>query len=254
MKPSAGGKVYLVGAGPGDPELLTLKALHVLGEADVVLYDRLVNPAVLEWANPRAERIYVGKEPGQQAVVQEKILHQMLAHAQAGRTVVRLKGGDPLVYGRGGEEWLFLVEAGIEVELVPGVSSALAVPGLAGIPLTFRGVSGGFAVVSGHAEKGKLPELEPYAQADTLVVLMGVTPRKEIAQRLIQSGRDPEEPVVFIEKGSTQEERVVVSTLNEVVRGVEVHPPAVWIIGQVVRLREKLRGDAHRKEGGVLHG
>jgi uroporphyrin-III C-methyltransferase len=236
------GKVYLVGAGPGDPELLTLKALRVLQEAEVVLYDRLVAPAVLELVHPLAELIYVGKEQGEQERVQGEIFAQMLHHARAGRKVVRLKGGDPMVYGRGGEEWAFLAREGIAVELVPGVSSALALPGLAGIPLTLRGVAGGFAVLSGQAQGGGLPDLAPYARVDTLVVLMGVKARAEIARGLIGAGRPPREPLAFIENGSTPQERVVSATLGEVARGeVEVQSPAVWVIGEVVRLREELR-------------
>ncbi|RTG91743.1 uroporphyrinogen-III C-methyltransferase [Thermus scotoductus] len=242
MRDRSRGKVYLVGAGPGDPELLTLRALRLLKRAEVVLYDRLVSPAVLEQVNPRAQLVYVGKELGEQDRVQEFILHQLLHHARSGKKVVRLKGGDPLVYGRGGEEWLFLTEKGIEVEVVPGVSSALAVPALAGIPLTMRGVSGGFAVLSGHTQGGRLPDLTPYTRVDTLVVLMGIKERSRIAQELVRVGRRPEEPVAFIERGSTPQERVVVSTLGEVAAGgSEVQPPAVWVIGEVVRIRARLK-------------
>ncbi|PZA07687.1 MULTISPECIES: uroporphyrinogen-III C-methyltransferase [unclassified Meiothermus] len=236
------GKVYLVGAGPGDPELLTLKALRVLQEAEVVLYDRLVGEGVLQLVHPAAQLLYVGKELGQQECVQGEIFRQMLHHARAGRKVVRLKGGDPMVYGRGGEEWVFLAQEGIAVELVPGVSSSLALPGLAGIPLTLRGVAGGFAVLSGHAQGGVLPGFSPYASIDTLVILMGVKARVQIARGLIEAGRSPQEPVAFIENGSTPQERVVTATLGEVAQGgVEVRSPAVWVIGEVVRLRERLR-------------
>ncbi|RIH84238.1 Uroporphyrinogen-III C-methyltransferase [Calidithermus terrae] len=235
------GKVYLVGAGPGDPELLTLKALRVLREAEVVLYDRLVSPAVLELVNPLARLLYVGKELGEQDRVQQLIFQQLLCHARAGRTVARLKGGDPMVYGRGAEEWLALAAEGVGVELVPGVSSSLAVPGLAGIPLTLRGVAGGFAVLPGHAQGGTLPDPAPYARVDTLVVLMGVGERARIARGLIRAGRRADEPVAFVENGSTPEERVVTATLGEVARGeVAVQPPAVWVIGEVVRVRERL--------------
>jgi len=235
------GKVYLVGAGPGDPELLTLRALRVLQEAEVVLYDRLVSPAVLGQVNPLAELHYVGKEPGQQEVVQAEILALLLDQARAGRQVVRLKGGDPMVYGRGAEEWLALAREGIEVELVPGVSSSVAVPGLAGIPLTLRGVAGGFAVLAGHSQGGGLPELAPYAHIDTLVVLMGVGERAGIAATLLRLGRQPDEPVAFIERGSTPQERVVTATLGQVAAGrVEVCSPAVWVIGKVVGVRAQL--------------
>lgn len=155
------GKVYLVGAGPGDPELLTLRALRVLQEAEVVLYDRLVSPAVLGQVNPLAELHYVGKEPGQQEVVQAEILALLLDQARAGRQVVRLKGGDPMVYGRGAEEWLALAREGIEVELVPGVSSSVAVPGLAGIPLTLRGWRAGLRCWRGIARGAGCPSWRP---------------------------------------------------------------------------------------------
>lgn len=246
------GKVYLVGAGPGDPELLTLRAVRVLQEAEVVLYDRLVSPAVLELVHPLAQLHYVGKERGEQERVQGEILALLLAHARSGRKVVRLKGGDPMVYGRGGEEWAFLAREGIAVELVPGVSSALAVPGMAGIPLTLRGVAGGFAVLSGHAQGGGLPDFTPYAGVDTLVILMGVGERARIAGALIAAGRRPGEPVAFIERGTTPEERVVVSSLGQVAEGkVEVQSPAVWVVGEVVRLRERLRAVEQAAAGAV---
>lgn len=244
------GKVYLVGAGPGDPELLTLQAVRVLQEAEVVLYDRLVSPAVLELVHPLAQLHYVGKERGEQERVQGEILALLLAYARSGRKVVRLKGGDPMVYGRGGEEWAFLTQEGIAVELVPGVSSALAVPGMAGIPLTLRGVAGGFAVLSGHAQGGGLPDCTPYAGVDTLVILMGVGERARIAGALIAAGRRPGEPVAFIERGTTPEERVVVSSLGQVAEGkVEVQSPAVWVVGEVVRLRERLHNRALVRKG-----
>lgn len=235
------GKVYLVGAGPGDPELLTLKAVRVLEEAEVVLYDRLVSPEVLGLINPLAERVYVGKEAGQQEQVQGEIFQMMWARARAGRRVVRLKSGDPMVYGRGGEEWRFLAERGIEVELVPGISSALAVPGLAGIPLTLRGVANSFTVLSGQGQNGGMPDLRPYAHSNTLVILMGVKERAEIARQLIAAGRAEREPVAFIENGSTPREHVVTATLREVAEDkTRVSPPAVWVVGEVVRVRDTL--------------
>ncbi len=235
------GKVWLVGAGPGDPGLLTLKAFQVLQEAEVILYDRLVSEDVLKLANPAAERIYVGKHEGEQHRRQEEILYLMLRLAHGGRNVVRLKGGDPMVFGRGGEEWRFLQEHGVPVEVVPGVSSAIALPALAGIPLTCRGYSSGFAVVSGHCREGEKQDWSRYARAETLVVLMGVKERSWIAGTLLDLGREPQEPVCFIEKGTTPEERVVEATLAAVARGkVEVLPPAVWVIGKVVALRQIL--------------
>ena len=235
------GKVFIVGAGPGDPVLLSLKAARVLSECEVVLYDRLVAPAILELVRPGAELIYVGKHEGEQQRVQTQIFDLLLKHALEGKTVVRLKGGDPLVFGRGAEEWAVVRERGIEVELVPGVSSAIAVPGIAGIPLTFRDVSQGFAVLTGHCSAGLAMNWGAYADIDTLVVLMGVKHRAFIAQSLIAAGREPDEPVAFVERGATPEQNVVVATLRDVASGqVTVQNPAVMVIGQVVKVREKL--------------
>jgi len=238
--PPAVGRVYLVGAGPGDPELLTLRALRVLRQADVVLYDRLIHPALRGFA-PQAEWIDVGRAPGQPAEKDLRTFELMRAYAQAGRTVVRLKGGDPMIFGRGAEEWAFLVAHGIPVEVVPGVSSALALPALAGIPLTHRELSHGFAVVAGHTATGE-PDWSRYARVDTLVILMGVEGRRRIAQSLIEAGRPPEEPTAFIERGTWPEERIVAAPLEQVAEGaVAVSPPAVWVVGAVVALRSILK-------------
>lgn len=235
------GKLYLIGAGPGDPDLLTLKAARILGECDVVLYDRLVSRAVLRLARPDAQLIYVGKHEGQQDCGQARIFDLIRDRADAGRTVARLKGGDPLIFGRGAEEWRVALEHGIEVELIPGISSALAVPGLAGIPLTYRGVAQSFAVVTAHCREGQTQNWSSYAGIDTLVVLMGVANRTFIAQSLIAAGRSADEPVAFIERGTLPEERVVESSLGAVAAGaVEVQSPAVFVIGQVVTLRRVL--------------
>ncbi len=234
------GKVYLIGAGPGDPDLLTVKAARVLGECDVVLYDRLVGPGILALARPDAELIYVGKHSGEPDT-QDRIFSLFVDHALAGKKVARLKGGDPLVFGRGAEEWAIALEHGIEVEFIPGVSSASAVPGLAGIPITYREVSQSFTVITGHCSQGLQQQWENYVKVDTLVVLMGVKNREFIARSLIEAGRDAQQAIAFIERGSTPEQRVVVSDLGSVARGeVEVRNPAVFVIGEVVRLREKL--------------
>ena len=235
------GKVYLVGAGPGDPELLTLKALRLLRAADVVLYDRLVGPEILALANPAAKMVYAGKHEGEQEAIQNWICEQILAEAAQGRTVLRLKGGDPCVFGRGAEEWLLLRQHDIDVEIVPGVSSAVAVPATAGIPVTFRGLSRSFAVVTGHCCKVDEMDWSRVAGIDTLVILMGVKEREAIARALIAAGRPPREPAAFIERGTTPEERVVESTLADIARGtVEVNPPAVLVVGAVVALRREL--------------
>jgi uroporphyrin-III C-methyltransferase len=234
------GKVYIVGAGPGDPDLLTVKAWRVIQQADVVVYDRLVSPEVLELIHPRAERIYAGKHEGEQHQTQERILELLLEHGRRPKRVVRLKGGDPMVFGRGAEEWAFLAGHGIETEIVPGVSSALAVPALAGIPLTFRGVAESFAVATGHCREGANTDWARYAAVDTLVILMGVENRASIASRLIAAGRPPDTPSAFIENGSTPRQRVVAATLRDVAEGrVDVQPPAVFVVGEVVRIRQQ---------------
>ncbi len=234
-------KVYLIGAGPGDPDLLTVKAQRVLGSVDVVLYDRLVSAEVLAVANPSAELIYTGKHEGEQESTQQLIFSLMLDRARAGNTVARLKGGDPCVFGRGGEEWLYLVRNGIEVEVIPGISSALAAPALAGVPLTYRGVSRGFAIVTGHCAGRDPIDWEDYARVDTLVILMGVKERAHIARALIRAGRRPDEPAVFIERSTTRDERIRDTTLAEVAAGdVEIDSPAVFVIGAVAALRAEL--------------
>jgi uroporphyrin-III C-methyltransferase len=234
-------KLYLIGAGPGDPELLTLKAVRLLGECDVILYDRLVNPELLRFANPRAELIYIGKHEGEQERVQSRIFDLILQFARQGKTVGRLKGGDPLVFGRGAEEWELARRHAIEVELVPGVSSAIAVPGLARIPLTYRGISQSFVIVTAHCHEGSAEDWSKYQGIDTLVVLMGVKNREFVARSLIAGGRRAEEPAAFIERGSLPGERVVESTLAEIAAGkCQIESPAILVIGEVVRLRGRL--------------
>ena len=218
-----------------------MKAARVLRECDVVLYDRLVSPEILELARADAEVIYVGKHEGEQEHAQNQIFRLIRDHALAGKTVGRLKGGDPLVFGRGAEEWALALKHGIEVHLIPGVTSAIAVPGLAGIPLTYRRVSQGFAVVTGHCYEGSERNWQRYAGIDTLVILMGIKNRASIAQLLINGGRAPDEPVAFIHRGSLPEEQVIQSTLLAVAEGrVEVKNPAVFVVGRVVELRETL--------------
>lgn len=234
-------KVYLIGAGPGDPDLLTVKAQRVLQTVEVVLYDRLVSPEVLLAVNSAAELIYVGKHEGEQESTQQLILELMLRRVSEGKTVARLKGGDPCVFGRAGEEWLFLVRHGVEVEVIPGISSALAAPELAGIPLSYRGLSQGFAVVTGHRAGANGIYWQDYARVDTLVILMGVKNRASIARALIGAGRPADEPAVFIERATTPEERVIDSTLGDVAAGaVEVESPAVFVVGEVAALRSEL--------------
>ncbi len=240
------GKVFLLGAGPGDPDLLTIKARNYLKISDVVVYDRLVSPDILELCPRLSQRVYVGKETGHHSLPQGEINRLLAQHALAGSTVARLKGGDPFVFGRGGEEALFLAKRGIPFEVVPGVTSAVAAPACAGIPLTHRGIASGFHVVTGHdALSSRKVEWEILSQEnETLVVLMGVHSLGEIARVLMSHGRQADTPVAVIEWGTTPKQRVVTSTLSRIetkVMELGVAAPAVIVIGDVVRLRESLR-------------
>jgi uroporphyrin-III C-methyltransferase len=235
------GRICLVGAGPGDPELLTVRAARLLTRADAVLHDRLISPEILALIRPGAEVINVGKEEGQQESGQLRI-HELLEDcARRHSLVVRLKSGDPFVFGRGAEEWAWLAARGFAVEVVPGISSSLAVAALQGIPPTCRGFASGFAVVTGHQAVDDSGFWARYAAVDTLIVLMGVQNRAAIAAALIAAGRNGDGPVAFIERGSTPRERVVLSDLKSVAAGhVEVQSPAVFVSGDVVRCRELL--------------
>jgi len=229
--------VALVGAGPGDPGLLTVRGAELLAAADVVLYDSLAEESLLDLAPPRAERRFVGKRPGA-PMPQDEINALLIAHARAGRRVVRLKGGDPFVFGRGGEEAEALAAAGVAFEVVPGVTSAVAVPAYAGIPVTHRGVSTSFTVVTGHSRHAVDAETnwEALAQAGgTIVVLMGVAHRGEIAKRLMAGGLPPDTPVAAVCWGTRPEQRTARTTL-EALGGTELEPPAVIVIGAVAGL------------------
>jgi uroporphyrinogen III methyltransferase/synthase len=241
------GTVYLVGAGPGDPQLLTLKARDLISAADCVVYDHLVNPEVLQHATPYAELIYAGKQCGKCAMKQETINALLVTKASEYQIVVRLKGGDPFVFGRGGEEASALAAAGVPWQVVPGVSAGTAVAAYAGIPVTHRGLSSSVAFITGHEdpEKGHADVRWDYLarSVDTLVVFMGVGRIGEIAARLIRHGRDAGTPIAVIRKGTYEEQDVVVCTLAEVERMAArdaFKPPALIVIGEVVRLREKL--------------
>jgi uroporphyrin-III C-methyltransferase len=230
------GYVSLVGAGPGDPDLLTRRALDRLGRADLVLNDALVPTDLLELA-PRARRFYVGKRAGRHSITQEDTHAFLLEHARAGRRVVRLKGGDPFVFGRGGEEALLLREAGIPFEVVPGVSSAIAAPALAGIPVTHRGLSAGFVVVSGHAPTAYAPLLDGIRPgAATLVVLMGVRGRGELAAYLVARGWDPTTPAALVLSASHPTQAAWTGTIENLGSAAIDDPeaPGVLVIGAVV--------------------
>ena len=236
------GTVSLVGAGPGDPDLLTRRAVKRLALADLVLYDALVDPEVLELA-PHAQRIFVGKRAGRPAVSQDFINRLLVRAARRGRRVVRLKGGDPFVFGRGGEEALALAAAGIPCEIVPGVSSAVAAPALSGIPVTHRGVSSAFVVVSGHAESSYRPVLEALPpQRITVVVLMGLAHLQQVAGVLIARGWSAATPLAVLFNASREEASVWTATLGDVQSGRELPDeerdgPGTIVIGDVVRIR-----------------
>jgi len=237
-------KVYLTGAGPGDIELLTLKALRVIKEADVIIYDNLANPDILKEAKDGCEFVYVGKEAGNHIMPQDEINEVIYQNALKYETVVRLKGGDPFVFGRGGEEGMFLHERSIAFEVIPGVTSAISVPAYAGIPVTHRGVAVSFRVVTGHESPDKAESQIPwnnFKEDETLIFLMGLHNLEKISQKLIEIGKPVEYPCAVISKGTTVEQKVVVGTLKDIVqKSRELPRPAIIIVGEVVRLREQL--------------
>jgi uroporphyrin-III C-methyltransferase len=243
LGPASAGPVAIVGAGPGDPELLTVKALRRLEAADVIVHDRLVSGEVLAFARPGAERIYVGKAAGAHAKTQEQINALLLGHARAGRRVVRLKGGDPFVFGRGGEEAEHLRAHGLEVEVVPGITAAAGCAAAAGIPLTHRDHAHAVTLVTGH---GTAPEAEPdwaglARPGQTLVIYMGVATAARTAERLIAHGLAPETPAAVVEKGTTEEQRVLATRLDGLAATVAeagVRAPAVLVIGAVAAYAE----------------
>jgi uroporphyrin-III C-methyltransferase len=238
------GKVYLVGAGPGDPGLITVRGLQLLHSAQVIVYDQLVSLELLEETPSTAIRIFVGKQAGRHCIAQEEINRILIDQAQLGYEVVRLKGGDPFVFGRGGEEAEALADAEIPFEIVPGVSSAVAVPAYAGIPLTHRKFASSFAVVTGHeARKGKSAvDWGKLATAvDTLVILMGLHNLPAIVAKLIAHGRSPETPAAVIRRGTTNEQETVIGTLADIVeKSASLKAPTLIVVGKVVELRNQL--------------
>lgn len=242
------GKVFLIGAGPGDPGLITVKGLRCLQQADVVLYDRLVAPELLDEAPASAELIDVGKEPTRHRRSQTEINQLLVEKAQAGHSVVRLKGGDPFVFGRGGEECEALAAAGIPFEVVPGVTSAIAVPAYAGIPVTHREYASSFTVITGHAAQNAAGEghlgieWEALPRTGTLIFLMGVTHLEAIVQGLLTHGRAPETPAAVIYRGTTYQQVVVTAPLSDIAQQARHLPsPATIVIGEVVALRDRLQ-------------
>jgi uroporphyrinogen III methyltransferase / synthase len=241
------GRVALVGAGPGDPGLMTVRGMALLRQADVIVYDRLVDPRLLDEASPRALRIFAGKAGGSHTLPQAEINTLLVSQARRGRRVVRLKGGDPFVFGRGGEEADALAAAGVPFEVVPGVSAAVAVPAYAGIPVTHRGVASSFAVVTGHEEEGKPETSVDWAAlataVDTLVILMGVQNLGAITRALLAAGRPPDTPVALVRWGTTEAQETLVGRLDDIAglaAAVRLAPPVVIVVGDVVALRERL--------------
>jgi uroporphyrinogen III methyltransferase/synthase len=257
MTRSSLGKVFLVGAGPGDAGLLTLKGKRCLEAAQAVLYDELANRALLEFAPGDAELIYVGKKIGAHCADQREIETLLIHRARQGKCVVRLKGGDPLVFGRGGEEALALRQAGVPFEIVPGVSSAIAVPAYAGIPLTHRSVASSFAVVSGHRVLGGATNWGALARSvDTLVILMGLHNLTGIMKALLAGGCEAERPVALIQAGTKKQQRVLsgtVLTIGAIAAAASFRSPALIVVGRAVQLRNALDWfDADLGETGLL--
>ena len=243
------GKVYLIGAGPGDPKLLTIKAAEAIGASDVIVYDYLVNPEVLAHSRRDAELIYAGKRAGEPSICQAQINRVLVERALEGQVVARLKGGDPFVFGRGGEEAEALVEAGIDWEIIPGVSSGVAAAAYAGIPLTHRDHSSSVAFITGHDARGSHKQAVDWSilahSADTLVIFMCAETISSIARDLVASGRALSTPVAIVRWGTYQHQEVYSGTLDELIaadeyRGLRIEPPAIAIIGEVAALGRKL--------------
>lgn len=240
------GKVFIVGAGPGDPKLLTIRGLECIQQADVILYDRLVNPAILKYAKETAELIYCGKEPGKHGLIQEEINRVLVEKAQSGYTVLRLKGGDPFVFGRGAEEAAVLRKANIDFEIVPGITAGIAVPAYAGIPVTYRDYATSFAIVTGHgrAQKGQdFLNWDALSHIDTIAFYMGVGNIEHITARLIEHGKSNETPVAVIEWGTTEKQRTIIGTLESIPKQIKqeaIQNPAMILVGDVVNVREDI--------------
>jgi len=241
MKERKKGKVYLVGAGPGDPELITVKGLKLIRKADVIIYDFLVDRHLLDSARKGAELICAGKSPSHHTMKQDEINRLLAEKAMSGKTVVRLKNGDPYIFGRGAEESVHLVKQKIPFEVVSGVSSAAAVPASAGVPLTHRDYASSLAIITGHRrEDGEVR----IVNADTLVFLMPVANLERIVQKLIEAGRNTETPCALIEKGTYLDQKVVQGCLANIVaksKEDNIKPPAVFVVGEVVNLRDSLK-------------
>ncbi len=237
-------KVYLVGTGPGDPELLTVKALRLIQNADVVIYDRLVSEGILEQIPAGVSKIYVGKKTGNHTLPQDEINQLLLKLAETERTIVRLKGGDPFIFGRGSEEALLLAQNGINFEIVPGITAASACTTYAGIPLTHRGLSQGVQIVTGHSQANQPLELDWASLADenkTTVIYMGFSNRELISNKLIEAGLDKNTPAAAIQNGTTASQNRVITTLANLAEDTSMlQAPVIFVIGKVVSLANQL--------------
>jgi uroporphyrin-III C-methyltransferase len=250
------GKVYIVGAGPGDEKLITVYGLECIQQADVIIYDRLINKNLLKYAKSGAELIYCGKEPGKHAFIQERIHELLVEKAKQGKIVTRLKGGDPCVFGRAGEEAEVLAHHGIPFEIVPGVTAGIAAAAYAGIPVTHREYAASFTIVTGHGRQEKGDDRlhwEGLAKgSDTIAFYMGVGNLSYICQKLIEHGKPSNTPVAVIEWGTTERQRTVVGTLQtitDIVKKAGLSHPAIILVGEVVRLRETIQWFAEMDRG-----
>jgi uroporphyrin-III C-methyltransferase/precorrin-2 dehydrogenase/sirohydrochlorin ferrochelatase len=240
--PERRGEAYLVGAGPGSPDLITIRGRQLLATADVVLYDRLASPALLQYARREAELICVGKTPRRPSITQKQLNRLLVSLVQSGKRVCRLKGGDPFIFGRGGEELEALAEAGLRFQVVPGVSAAEGCAAYAGIPLTLRGVSQAVVLTTGHAIDDATPTLQDFRPGQTLALYMGVARYGEVSAVLIEAGHDPATPAAIIESGTTPEQRVIRTTLRCLAAAqaaLEIRPPALLIVGETTRFAER---------------
>ncbi len=237
--------VYLTGAGPGDIELMTLKAARVIKEADIIIYDRLANPEIMEMAKEGCEMVYVGKQDGKHSVPQDEINEIIYQASQKFENVVRLKGGDPFVFGRGGEEAIYLYQRDVKFEIIPGITSSVSVPAYAGIPVTHRGITTSFRVVTGHETPNKKIsqiEWQTFLNDETIVFLMGFHNIKLITRKLMELGKRADYPCAVISKGTTPEQQVVTGTLDNIVeRSKGLPTPAIIVVGEVVKLRDELK-------------
>lgn len=237
------GKVYIVGAGPGDLELITLKGKRAIEEADVLLYDRLINRELLDFAKKEAKLIYCGKQPKYHHLQQSSINQLLVHYAKQGKVVTRVKGGDPFIYGRGGEEASALTRHGIPFEIVPGVSAGIAAPAYAGIPVTHRGLASSFAVLSGHSQSLETLPWEHYVTIDTLIFYMGVQNLDRIVEALLSHGKAESTPVAIIEWGTTSKQKTVFGSLKTICQKARLYciaNPAIIILGEVVDLHQEL--------------